>query len=278
MTKIKHSVFDYGDYRDLILHFLEQKKLIDTKLTHQDFARECQLQKGYLSRVFKKERDLSRDQLYLATEFLKLSKIHREFLFLLHDYNRSGLHARRHKIEVEIFEYKKKYSATEHHIKTDKVLESEENPEFKEFFLNPEFQLLHIFLLVPRFRQNLGLLAKCFEARVLNRGLEILQILEIIKIVDNRIDLNANKFLHLPATHSIYQTFRILTRLKALAKIQNNHDQGNYGFSAFFAGDLKIRDRTREKFLKFLAEVQQDSVESEKEDVYQITFDILKWS
>ena len=63
-----------------------------------------------------------------------------------------------------------------------------------------------------------------------------------------------------------------------IAKLQDGDDGENYSYSALFSSSSLARERVRQKFLEFLKSIQLDLTEQKVEDVFQINFDICKWS
>jgi hypothetical protein len=67
-------------------------------------------------------------------------------------------------------------------------------------------------------------------------------------------------------------------RARSLAKIQDLNDGQNYSYSAIFSSSASSRERIKKKFLAFLKDVQTEAGDHPDEDIFQINFDVFKWS
>jgi len=67
-------------------------------------------------------------------------------------------------------------------------------------------------------------------------------------------------------------------RLKALDRISSLAAKDTYNFSVVFTADEDVRRRVQGRFLRFLKEVEDEVKQARAEDVYQLNFDLFKWS
>lgn len=71
---------------------------------------------------------------------------------------------------------------------------------------------------------------------------------------------------------------RNFLRLKSIEKMDHLDKKDFYSFTVAFSTEASINKQIREKFLNFLEEVQALVQNGKEKEVYQMNFDLLKWS
>lgn len=271
-------LFDLQDYREAIKQIIEQKQKTIRTLTFQSVAQQCRIQKGYLSRVVAKSADLSRDQLFLFCDAMHLDPQQRNFLFLLHDFNRAGVEKRKIALGRELEQLRAKAAKTEGHIRYDKLI-SDDVSQFSKYYLDINTQLVHMFLTVQRYRNDLSLIESALriDSTQMHQHLARLEELGLIKIEGAKISILRDE-LHLSADHPIFPIYRSMMRIRATSRLQENSDADNYSYSAFVSASSNTRILVKKRFLAFLKELQKEVGTDNPQEVFQINFDVLSWS
>jgi hypothetical protein len=272
------ALFHLEDYKEILISSLRQRKLIDPTFTHEKMASACRVQKTYLSKVLNHAGDLSSDQLYRAAKWLGLSDDEKRYLFYIYEYQKSEVIERKKELRESIERLKKKHSKTEHHIEGTTVTTKKTPTDLQDYYLNPDIQLVHIFLTIQKYCNDPSLIAKRIGISVnhLEKTLNTLERLGLILKKNGAVSVTQQD-LHLSKTSGLYEPYRKLIRLKTLEKIQKGNDGKEYTFSVFFSADPKTREQIQERFFEFLKFTQKLVKSSKTTEVYQMNFDLLDW-
>lgn len=264
-------------YRTIVSGLVSDRKKREPSFSFAKLAEATGLQKPYLSRVLKGERDFSADQLHAIAQVFNLSEREQDYLQLLLEYDRTALQWRKKQLHRKICQIQ----ADERHIR--KTLNAQTlNPTEDAatlYYLDPLNAVVHHMLSIPRFRlhpdriaitlgltplqfsrikQNLLLSGMIRESR---KGLEILR---------EHFHLNRESALTLP--------YLVAQRQLSSQQIQRIDKDEKMTFSVTLTTDEKTRKLIHERFLNFLKEIEPAVKESPAEDVYQINFDLFPWS
>lgn len=271
-------IFEAASYKQALQLVLEERRKTLGKIyTYQAMAKACRVQKTYLSRVFKGDAHLNDDQLYLAVDFLGLSSEERHYLTLLHQYERSGLAPRKRNLQPQIEAVRKRNLVVANQLAIEQM--SPETSDYADYFVNPTMQLVHAFLMVPKYAKDLGKLRASLGitqadlAKILTR----LSQLGFIRSQQGTYEVVKDRF-HLAPDSPIYQAYRKLLRLKALERMDQMPPEENYGISVLFTATQEVRKAVQQRFLAFLKEVQEDVKPAESAEVFQMNFDLFRWS
>jgi hypothetical protein len=83
---------------------------------------------------------------------------------------------------------------------------------------------------------------------------------------------------HLPKSSTLYPNYRMQMRLKAIELMQRRSSDQHYSFSVLFSADEELRRKFQARFLELVDWAQKNSYQSFQDEVYQMNFDLLKWS
>lgn len=271
-------IFDAANYKQALQIVLEERRNTLGKFyTYQAMAKACRVQKTYLSRVFKGEAHLSDDQLYLAVDYLGMNPDERQYVTLLHQYERSGLQPRKRQIQPQIDAVRKKNLTPQNQIAVEQI--SPETTDFADYFVNPTMQLVHVYLMVPRYakdltrlRINLGL-SNADLAKILVR----LSQLGFIRYQQDKYEVVKERF-HLSPESPIYQAYRKMLRMKALERIDRTPPEEHLGISVLFTATEEVRKKVQNRFAAFLKEIEEEVRPAPSDEVYQMNFDVFRWS
>jgi hypothetical protein len=164
-----------------------------------------------------------------------------------------------------------------HHLDAQPVLVS--SSECSEYYLNPEIQIIHICLTVPRYRDNPAYLIQDLgiNSEKLALCLQKLEQMRLILRQDNSIVV-LKENLHLPRESPLYRTWRNQLKLMSMYKLDNTIERNPYSFMVVFSCNEEVRTEIQNRFLKFINGIEKLVDKSPKEDVFQLNFDLFSWT
>ncbi|MCP4915024.1 MAG: TIGR02147 family protein [Oligoflexia bacterium] len=271
------NIFNELDYREILRKTIEERKKIDSSITYQAMAAHTRIQKAYLSQVIKGVRDLSQDQLYLATQFLNFSPEESEYLKLLLDYARCGLADRKKILLKEIKIWQKQKNKTSQYIDVEELTQREVNRE--DYFLDPINQVVHMGLHCDEFRKDpMKLASKLFlPKKRISEYINNLQRMEIISMGPKGIELNDVE-LHLPKSSPIFHSYKSQCYTNTMNRLKKLDESKTYNFSVIFSADDEVRKEINDQFMKFLTKVKKLVGPSKSKEVFQMNFDLFSWT
>lgn len=273
------SLYSHTSYKDLLKgQLLSKKASISSRYNFSAMARHCGIQKTYLSKVLNHSGHLTSDQLYLCCEYLGLTDKEQAFAFLLFEFERSANLRRKSRIESDLAKIRNSQSKTEGHIQVESPLAARAQVA-EWYYLNPVNQLVHIFLTIQEFATSPEKIASRLDITPaeLTSILSRLESEGIIMREEGRYRVSRQS-MHLPAENSIFPAYRQLIRVKALSRMNSVEQNGDYTFSSFFSASESCRDGIKLEYLKFLRIAKDLADGAAKNAVFQMNFDLLKWS
>lgn len=271
-------IFKSEDYRVALRKAVSaRKKFSNVKVSFQMMADHCRVQKTYLSKVLNKGGNLSRDQLYLAGEYLALNEAEKDFLLLLHDLEGTYVQERQKKLREKILEMRAEYMKTESHVPAPAAKISIQ--DYSAYYLDPLLQVVHMLMTIPKYSNDLKLLARTLDLKdiELKNKINKLEKLKIIETLGSGYKVHSRE-IHLSANDDVYPAYRQLVRLLAIKKTESLDSQKSYGFSVIFSTTPEIRSEIQESFLAFLGKVKRLVSSGEEREVYQMNFDLFDWT
>lgn len=272
------TLYDCTSYKDALKLLVEERKQLRKSVTFEAMAKYCGIQKTYLSKVLSQKGNLSLDQLALAGEYLKLNTFESQFLENLYLQNTTIVQARLAKYQQALEKARREI------LKSENSLQAETHPAFiqemtEKYYLDPYYQLIHIFLTIDRFnkqpsliRERLGLSENKFNVYI-----DDLLNWKIVEFKNSSFKVLKNN-LHLSKDSNLTSAFQNFARQSSMSRMNQLESQDYYSFSAIISCDEKTKDKIQKKFLEFLKQCQTDVSKSPSQEVYQINFDLLKWS
>lgn len=278
MENKNKEIFSINDYRDIIKRRqLQLKNTLGKHYTLANLADEIQVQRPYLSKVVSKHADLSDDQLFLAIQFLKFNFNESHYIRLLHQYQRSGIRSRKEKIKHEIEEYKKKLLNADEHLNS---IIDKKSPNLEKYFLNPNVQLVHMFLTIEVFRKDYKKIAAYLDLSIpdVETILEDLIQLNLIKIDDTSIEIQ-KEHLFLPKSSSLFQAHHLMSKINAQNKLNKVPKDKKNEVSTIFTCNEETTDKIRLELVEFLKKVEKLVTEDQHPtEVFQLNLDLFPWS
>lgn len=273
------EIFAETSYKNILRHAVETKRAVVgvDHFSYQGLAGACQVQKTYLSRVLNGEGQLSADQLFLGLNYLEFEPDERQYVLLLHQWERSEVPSRRKILEDELKQIRLAQTKTERHLQTSSSLA--EKKDATMYYLNVNAQLVHMFLTIPQYAEAPTSIAKAIGMTddAMTKILRLLSQLGIISYKNHRIVVEAEA-LHLPKDAPLATAYRIMMRLKAFERLQNNTANEPYGYSLFFSADEESRAAVQGLFFEFLKKAEKIIRPAKCKKVYQMQFDLIDWS
>lgn len=269
------DIFSYKSYKKCLTETLLEKKKSRPQYTFEALAKAMGVQKTYLSRVLKHKGSLSEDQLYLACSYLKISKPEMKYLITLWRWE-NGVHPERKAY------YDKKIEELRHHnLKTESKLDlkTKQVDHISEYYSDPYFSLIHMFMTIEHFQKAPDLLKEHLglSKNQIYFYLDRLCDMHLIAFEDKKWK-SIQESIHLPRTSHLIKSYRTLMRLKAINKMEHLEEDQYYSFSVAFSSNPAVQKEIHSRFLKFLSDVQKMVISEKETDVYQMNFDLLKWS
>lgn len=274
------NIYQETSYKDLLESVLREKKLLlgSHHFDFQKMAEACGIQKPYLSRVFRQDAHLNADQIYLAGRFLKLTEDEQTYLALLHEHQRSGLPERQALLQQKILTLRAQNERTEKHL-SESVRQTSEQ-ELLEYYLNPTFQLVHLFLTIDRYARHPALIGKALglRASILKGCLGRLQEWGLIQYDGTEAKVILDQ-LHLPNGSPLHPQYQSSLRGKAMDRLREEpENRRNYNFALVFSATEAVRAEVQAEFFAFLKRTENRVRGCEPDEVFQLNFDLMTWS
>lgn len=272
------NIFELNDYRQILRTSLLRKKEQHGKpFTFQALAKACRVQKAYLSKVLRGVGHLNDDQTYLACEFLGFNAAEREFVALLQARERCDVAPRKRELNERIEKTRSRNLQTDAHLQLKTM--PAQSAELLDYYLDPATQLVHMFLTVPRYAKEPDRIARDvgYTKRQLADALDRLLRLGIVRFEAGAYQVLRDN-LHLTPGTRTFETYRTLMRLKAIEQIPRAAPEDTYNFAVVFSADDASRASIQARALEMIRATESLVRKAPQEDVYQMTFDLFKWS
>jgi len=262
-------------YRSIIKTLILNNKKTIKKLSFQDMAKEMRVQKSYLTKVFRGEANMNSDQLFAACKYLDLLEDEREYLSLLVEYDRSVIVERKKILLEKIHKIQEKHLDTQEHISYSKS--ETDSLKNTEFFVDPMNQVVHMALMIPKYRKSPHLLRKdlnlseIYFEKILNCIKKNGFINQIVSPIEVLVD-----FFHLSRDSIMCRPHQIAMRTISNALLFDEKND-SYVFSATICSNEEDRKKIKAHFLKFIKTVEEIVKKSKSEKIYQLNFDLFSW-
>jgi uncharacterized protein (TIGR02147 family) len=269
--------FALTSYKDFLIQYLLFRKKARSSFTFEAMAVACSVQKTYLSKVLKHKGNLNLDQLYAACEYLKLKPIETEFVFALYHFETATHPARRALYQNQLVELRRRSLTTDAKISvsTEKI----QATQVAEYYADPMFSLVHMFLTIDRFRKAPQLMGEILQLTSEKLSLYIDRLEKFGIIEQSGAGWKVIKdHMHLPEDSVFVKAHRTLLRMKALEQLERLDHKDYYSFTVVFSSEESVQKEIRLRFLQFLDEVQKLVEKGREKEVFQLNFDLLKWS
>lgn len=273
------NIFEVKDYRTYLDNLVKNNKKIAPQLNFQELSKTTRIAKSTISKVMNKKAHLNDDQLFLVCQFLELPYDDYAFLSLVLEWQRTTVTTKKIKLKTRIDALRQAGLNTEHYLQASQKLSDE--PSELDYYHDVWVQIVHIFLTVRRYRIDPSLILR--ELNLTRRHLlNILRLLEQKRYINRDRETGVYEVLvehvHLTKDSPFYLPW--LRQLKSVCVepiFNENSHIAPYSFSVTYSSDTESQLRIKARFLKFLQEVEADVDSSEKEQVFQMSFDMFSW-
>jgi hypothetical protein len=273
------DITDFLDYKASIKWLLaEHKKVASSRFTFERLSQACRVHKTYLSRVLNSDTThLNDDQLYRASQFLGLTKRDREFLFLLHSYQKTDIKERKEELRDKIASFQELKQKSESKLS---FRNEHSERELAEYYYDPNMQLVHMFLKVRKYQNDTHLIADKIGISYdyLTSILSKLESHGLIALEGDAYKVISGAVTHLTVDSPLFKAYRVGQRVRALDRIQKLENDRTYNFNVLITSNETVRKEIQTRFIKWLQEVQSIVMDSEDQEVYQMSFDLFDWS
>lgn len=274
----KYDLYQYSDYKQALKDRVSFLKAGSIQWTFKKLADKIPVQYTFLSKVLNStESHLNEDHLFRAAMSLDFLPDEIDYLLLLRSSAITGEFNRKEFLTKKIENIKKLRSISANH----SSLSSIDLQQEMAYLLNPLCMLIHVALSIPDIQKNPQSLCSLLGLS----HAKLRQILELLE-ANNFIELGEKKFevievkdaiTHFGREHPLMRIHQ--TTLKSSLQNRLNQTQEDFKESFFvtFLMDDKGFEKIQNLFKKFIADVQQIKNEAEDTNVFQLSFDMLKW-
>jgi hypothetical protein len=263
------------DYRSM-LRLLLLRRQERENISWKEISEAINIQSSYLSRCLGKSGPhLGADLLFQIAKQLQTTPLERSILLLLRELGTTTDSDRRAEISEDIRELRSRSSLA--------TAQSQSGASEREvrLMLNPIQILIHLALEIPRYSRDPKLLCEKLglSALQLQKHLEDLQTDGWLKLsADRKRVVSLNSFnTHLPPSHLLTRAHQALTRQLFLSQCNKTQDSEKIQFIATFSGSAQTLEFVKANFSKFLAELKEKVGPEPSENLYQLSFDFIRW-
>lgn len=272
------NIFEFNSYREVIKASIEEsKRFSGKKITYQELAENLRIQKSYFSKVMAGNAELSRDQAFLYTQHFNFNDLDREYFELLVELERTSLKDYRKILSKKVKKLQHQNTQSLKYLKekTGKQLTSD---QLQRYYLLPETQLIHLSLGLPVIQKDPSVLKNIFgvSEEILTNCINTLKELDLIEDDGDLIKTKRSN-MHLNNGSEFFHQWHTQFKLKSLEKLKSLSSEDKYNFLVTFSSKEKDKEKIRIEFLNFIKKVESIVKKSEKENLYQMNFDLFKW-
>lgn len=271
------KLYELKSYQDIIHTYIEFQKSLGNRITYQKLAEVMRIQKSYLSKVMSNGASLNKDQLYLFAQYIELTHDEMEYLFLLLDIEKCGIHDLKKQLQSKALEISLSKTQSNNYLnKSSLNLQTE---QINEYYLSPENQLVHLALAIPKYQSDLELLKSDLRlgSSQFSKIITLLERLELIELSAKGKTKIKKSNLHLSPNSPYFESWKNQFTLKASEWNKSLNEKEKYRFTVSFTADDDTRERIRLEFLKLLKTIESEVQKAPSKNLYQMNFDLFKW-
>lgn len=273
------KIYEHTDYRTIFQVTVDERKDLTAGYKYSDFANAIQVQAPYLSRVFRKIAHLTSDQVHLACQELEFSDDESQYIFLLMEYQKTGLTQRREQLKEKIAGIQNEKLDTKNYL-TAEVINTNREQQLFEYYLEPLAPVIHSFLNVPEYQRNpdkismaLGCSGQKVRETIVN--LEKMGLVQYQPKQKKYISLQT--FLHLDKRSSLNKAYQNLTRSLSGEHLNKTSEEHKHQYTVTVTTDEATAQAIYINFNKFIKSVEKKVNSSTPNGVYQLSFDFFRW-
>lgn len=260
------------NYRYIIKKLVEAKVETGEDISFARLAAVTKIQRTFLSQVVNQKSHLNNDQLYLVCQALQLNRQWTEHLLTLSEWERSRYQKRKERLEkkLQIMEGK---AAT--HSDSDRIAGIK--PEaLDDYFCDPMGEVVLKFLTIERYRQSPQLICERLGLSP-KRWKEILDCLiasQLVSYHNNEIKvIRESIFPHAQSAAEKIRNIQARLRVTEQKLKQRNIDEFLYNW--WFVANPRSKKELKIEYLHLMEKIYRQSLETRKEQVYQLSLDLI---
>ncbi len=270
------SIFSYLSYKKLFRNEILSRKKFNSQINFNSLAIAIGTQKTLISKVLLAEANFNSDQIYLACEFLGFNAEETEYVQLLLEYDRCVIAKRKKLLKEKIskIQIEKQRPAA----RSDADIINTES-DTADFYLDPVAQLIHAFLIIPKFANNPNEICPILgiDREKLETSVRLLEKIGFVKKTQPGVYRVLKGHTHLSPTSPLYKVYHTLIRAKTMDQLMRLPTEKKYCFSVLLTSDEDTLSDLKERFLEFLKTAEEKVLKSKPEKVYQMNFDLFGW-
>lgn len=273
------KIYQFTDYRLYLREWLRQKKKSSAGITFYYLAENIQVQKSTFSKILNGKGSFSSDQVYLLSKQVCNTSEEQEYFSLLVELEQTSLHHRKKSLESKIQEIQKERYTTSNVLKL-RDLNFESDDFQNEYFNNPFTALVHVFLTIPKYQNNIKLISEDLnlDANEFQRVLELLVKLKLAVKVDSNSYKAQHEIIQIKDKGSRVRTNQLLIHSIALNRLATLNLNQRYGLCVSFSADVKTIESSRQILIQAVQKIADLTLHSKSENVYQLMIDFFPWS
>jgi uncharacterized protein (TIGR02147 family) len=273
------NIFKYLDYIDALDGIVKSRKKGNKKFTYLSLAEAIKVHRPYLSRVLKKQADLSEDQWYLTLEFLELTEEEKHYLTLIHQYTRSFESKRKSILLKKIKKIQKDKRNSSEQLKA-KMQNPEASFSLNDYYLDPKLVIVHFYFTIVEVQKNPELICERWGLGKTELEIAIKKLIDFGFIeyngVKQKYDILVDH-IHLSPDSPLTKAHQSMMRMRSFEQISSLGGKSCYNFAITLSTDDSSRAEIQKEFMDFLKKAEQIVVNSKAKKVYQMNFDLFPW-
>lgn len=272
-------IYQFNDYKIYLREWLKYKKINNSRITFYQLAECIQVQKTTFSKILNGSAQLNSDQTYLLALEVCTTEEEQDYFHLLVEYAQTSLQKRKKNLEKKIQELQKERYVTAKVLNlTDLSFHSDEIQN--EYFSNPYTALVHIFLTIPRYQNNIKLIAQDLnlEPTELQSILKLLEKIGLISKLKSNLYQVLHQHIQVKDVGYRVRSHQLLTHSIAQSRLATLNLKQRYGLCVSFSTDAKTIELCRQILIKAVQEISEQALTSKPESVYQLMIDFFPWT
>ncbi len=274
----KYDLYQYAEYKQALKQrvlFLKQSK---SQWTLKKLAEKIPVQYTFLSKVLNtKDTHLNEDHLFRAATALNFLPDEIDYLLLLRSSSVTGEFSRKEFLTKKIDHIKKQRNISADY----SVMSSVNLQQEMRYLLNPLALITHVALSLPEIQKSpprLGSLLGISQAK-LTEILEILEANEFIEINKRKLEILKIKpaRTHFSREHPLMRVQQSSLKNLLHTRMSQTPEDSKESFFVTFSMDEEGFSKVQELFKNFIKEVQSIKSQSKNTNLFQLSFDLLKW-
>lgn len=272
------NVYEYTDYKKVIKDDLKSEAAKKKFLNLKKLSVFLDIQYTFLSKCLNSDKShLNEDHLYRACDYLNFTEDEKDYLLLLRQKDVSQNGQRREFLIKKIEKIR-----TSRNLQGDMKDQNSKNiaTEF-ELLVEPLCDLVFLGLQIPEIRKDPRKLVSMYGI-TLEKLRIVLDILEknqmLIRDSEFEIKKSQRSVIHRPRTHPLVQAHQQLLKSQLQQKLLVFPESSKESYIFSFSGNAKTFEKIKKEFQQFVKKIQEETLMEKPTEVFQMSFDLLKWT